>query len=123
MNETDCRICHREGIMSARGLCPFCESLAEIVKKNLDGAARSKRKPPKKCPPCSTCGVTMKPVLFRPDGRWTFYCDNGLGCRWCTECNREHLYNEPCPREELLRSSPATWTEKNITAGDRARFQ
>lgn len=105
MHETDCRICHREGIMSARGLCPFHEALADIVLKNLEGAAKSKRKPPKQCPPCETCGVPMKPVLFRPDARWSFYCDNGLGCRWCAECKRIHPYNEPCPREGLADSS------------------
>jgi hypothetical protein len=105
MHETDCRICHCEGIMSERGLCPCCESMAEIVRKNLEGAAKSKRKPPKRCPRCPTCRVTMKPVLFRPDGKWDFYCDNGLGCRWCLECNRLHPWNEPCPFEDLADSS------------------
>jgi hypothetical protein len=105
MRETDCRICHSEGFMDERGLCPCCAAMAEIVRKNLEGAEKSKRKPPKRCPPCPTCKVTMKPVLFRPDGKWTFYCDNELGCRWCDECECVHLWNEPCPREGLTSSS------------------
>jgi len=43
--------------MSARGLCPICESLAGIARKNLEGAAKSKRKPPKKGRDASFEGV------------------------------------------------------------------
>jgi len=63
-----------EGIMSDGRLYPGCEALAEIVGKNLEGAARSSLKPPKRCSKCSTCGVRMKPAAFRPGGLWTFYC-------------------------------------------------
>lgn len=97
MNETDCRVCHREGIMSERGLCPLCEELAEIVRKNLEGAPKSKLKPPKRCPKCKDCGVRMKPVLFRPEGPWTFYCV--MGCYGCPECMKVYRYDQTCPHD------------------------
>ncbi len=65
MKETDCRISHREGIMSERGICPHCTRLAEIARKNIEGAARSKRKPPRYPPLCKECGDPIKPVLGR----------------------------------------------------------
>jgi len=105
MHEIDCRNCGGEGIMNERGLCPLCESLAEIARNNLEGAARSKRQPPKKCPPCETCGGPTCPVLLNPTGKWQFICSTGLQCRWCLECRKEHRCDEPCPREGLTSSS------------------
>jgi ssDNA-binding Zn-finger/Zn-ribbon topoisomerase 1 len=96
-----CKICRKKSDdLSERGLCPRCEELAEIARRNLEGAARSKLKPPKRRQKCPDCGVPMVPVLFRPEGPWTFYCDNGLSCRWCVSCGKVHKFNELCPRPE-----------------------
>ena len=46
MNETDLRIRLCEEIMRDRDLCPMCEELAEIVRKNLEGAAKGRRTGP-----------------------------------------------------------------------------
>ena len=94
-----CKVCREDSDdLSEGGLCPFCESLAEIARRNIEGAANSKRKPPKRRPKCRTCGVPMEPVLWRPDAKWDFYCDNGIGCRWCWPCEKIHRFDELCPR-------------------------
>jgi hypothetical protein len=106
MNETDCRICHSEGIMSERGLCPCCEALAEIARKNLKGAARSKLKPPKRCPKCIDCGGPTRPVLFRPEGPWTFTCV--VECYPCRQCKKLFRGDETCPHDPRVKHSVAT---------------
>jgi hypothetical protein len=105
MNETDCRVCHSEGIMSERGLCPLCDELAEIARKNIEAAARSKRKPPKRCPKCTDCGGPTEPVLGRPEAEWDFICING--CYGCAECLKVYRYDQTCPHDDRV-PKPAT---------------
>jgi hypothetical protein len=99
-----CRICrHADAeVLSERGLCPTCEARAEIVRRNLAGAAKSKLKPPEQRPECSLCKYPMAPVLFRPEGPWTFYCVKG--CRGCPQCWKVHRFDELCPFEDARRA-------------------
>jgi len=86
MRATKCRVCldaSRE--LNEKGLCDRCDSLAEIVRRNLEGAAKSNREPPTQHPNCEYCGVEMKPLLLRPDGAWLHYCVTG--CHFCTGCD------------------------------------
>src|SRR5581483_2397432 len=68
---------------------------AAIVRENLEGARRTERTPPKRIVPCDDCGTPMAPVLFRPDGPWTWRCIKG--CYACTGCRRVHRFDENCP--------------------------
>jgi hypothetical protein len=97
MNETDCRVCRREGVMDERGICPRCAALVDIARKNIEGAKHSTLPPPTEIELCDDCGFPMKPVLSRPEGPWDFECIKG--CRWCTECETVHRFDQLCPSE------------------------
>jgi hypothetical protein len=90
-----CRVCLRPGSeLSDRGLCPHCEDMAQLVRERLDGAAKSKLKPPKRVVKCELCGTPMKPILFRPEGPWTHYCVKG--CYGCPGCLGVFRYDQTC---------------------------
>jgi hypothetical protein len=96
MERAPCRVCHRESArLNERDLCPGCNELVEIARRNLEGAKKSTLPSPKVSPPCDDCGGPQKPVLFRPEGPWTFYCVTG--CRYCRECHKIHKGREICP--------------------------
>jgi hypothetical protein len=73
-----CRICNdATNEPGENGCCPFHAGLVALIRRNLEAAAKSKRKPPKKRPLCETSGVPMEPVLWRPDAKWDFWLPLG----------------------------------------------
>ena len=103
-----CKVCRIKHLPLRDGLCEFCGWMADLVRTRLEEAKESKLKPPKRRPKCKDCGVPMKPILYRPEGPWTFFCDNGLGCRWCQYCEQVHKFDELCPRPQ---STPRKQTQ------------
>src|ERR1700689_118357 len=96
MKRLPCKLCGRESEqLSKDGLCQGHAAILEIIRGNLEGAAKSKLPPPKETPPCEDCGGPQKPILFRPEGPWTFYCVTG--CRYCRQCHKIHKGGEVCP--------------------------
>ena len=96
MERLPCSVCGREsGRLNERELCPCCDELVEIARRNLEAAAKSTLPPPKRIPKCSDCGGPQKPVLFRIEGGWTFYCVSG--CHYCRECQTIHKAGTICP--------------------------
>jgi hypothetical protein len=95
-----CRVCREHVFLNAGQLCGWCEVRAEIVRQNLEGARKSKKKPPTKCPPCDDCGGPQAPVLFRPEGPWTFYCVRG--CYACNQCRQVYRYDQTCEHDRRL---------------------
>jgi len=90
-----CKICGREGeLTKGHVLCPGHAALVEIVRRNLEGAAKSTLPPPKEIPPCDARGGPQKPILFRPEGPWTFYCLGG--CHYCRVHHTIHTGAEGC---------------------------
>ena len=55
-----CRVCLNKTELDQGGVCGRCAGLVDIVRKNLDGAAKSKLKPSKRIVKCETCGTPMK---------------------------------------------------------------
>ena len=52
-----CRVCLNKTELDQGGVCGRCAGLVDIVRKNLDGAAKSKLKPSKRIVKCETCGT------------------------------------------------------------------
>src|SRR5580700_8520204 len=90
-----CRVCRAQIEPEQDHLCDGCRSLAALARERLEAAKASALPRPTERPPCLTCGFPMDPVLFRPDGPWTFYCV--MGCHFCTCCRRTVRYDQVCP--------------------------
>jgi hypothetical protein len=90
-----CLVCLNKTELDEGGVCGRFARPADIVRKNLDGVAKSKLKPSKRIVKCETCGTPMKPVLFRPEGPWTHYC--AKGCQWCLGCDKIVRFLRPAP--------------------------
>jgi hypothetical protein len=74
----------------------------------MEAAAKSTLPPPKKSPPCEDCGGPQKPILFRPEGPWTFYCVNR--CHYCRVHEKIHKAVEFCAesvRRGIVEGNPA----------------
>jgi hypothetical protein len=55
----------------------------------------------------------MDPILFRPDGPWTFYCV--MACHFCSGCRSIVRFDQVCPCWQLPalylhRSAPGPFT-------------
>ena len=100
-----CAICERVWMhnerrwrLSKRGLCPVCEDLAELCRRNIEAAQSCGRKPPDPLPPCEICGgPTEDPILWRPDADWDCQCVKG--CYYCKTCERVVPSYETCPHD------------------------
>jgi len=103
-----CKVCRAKQVPLEDGLCELCGWMVSLIRTRMEEVKNCKRKPPKRRPKCKDCGVPMEPVLSRADANWAFYCNNGLGCRWCSYCNKIHKFNELCPRPQ---SSLGTHTQ------------
>ena len=90
-----CKICGRKGeYINGHVLCRGHAALVEIARHNLEGAAKSTLPPPKETPPCEDCGGPTTPILFRPEGPWTWYCTNM--CLVCPIHRKVHKRGEIC---------------------------
>jgi hypothetical protein len=75
-----CIVCHEvEGRgknrwkLSKEKMCPFHQSLVDLMRDNLEAAKVCGRKPPKRVRRRMACGAPQEPFLWRPDSpNWEY---------------------------------------------------